>query len=280
VWAGIRAGLAPLSRMRALVEDREPNDLAPIELEAAPQEVRALAKAINSLLAEVRESVGAQKRFISDAAHQLRTPLAGLKSQTDLALAEAAEPALRARLQRVNESATRSAHLVNQLLSLARAEPGSSTEGRARFDLRKLAAELCAEMVPRALAAGVDLGFDEGSANTPAMVLGHAFLVREAITNLVDNALRYAGSCSVVTVRVRAEEMQAVAEVEDNGPGLAESDRERVFQRFVRATHEGTGCGLGLAIVKEIVARHGGSIALESVEPRGLRAVMRLPRAA
>ena len=98
VWAGIRAGLAPLSRMRALVEDRAPNDLAPIELEAAPQEVRALAKAINSLLAEVRESVGAQKRFISDAAHQLRTPLAGLKSQTDLALAETSDPDLRVAL--------------------------------------------------------------------------------------------------------------------------------------------------------------------------------------
>jgi len=280
VWAGIRAGLAPLSRMRALVEDRAPNDLAPIELEAAPQEVRALAKAINSLLAEVQESVSAQKRFISDAAHQLRTPLAGLKSQTDLALAEAGDPALRARLQRVNESATRSAHLVNQLLALARTEPGSTTEERARFDLLKLAAELCAEMVPRALAAGVDLGLDEGDGAAPVTLTGHAFLLREALTNLIDNALRYAGRGSIVTVRVRADGTHAIAEVEDNGPGLAEADRERVFQRFVRATHEGTGCGLGLAIVKEIVGRHGGTIVLEAVEPRGLRAVMRLPRAA
>jgi two-component system sensor histidine kinase TctE len=280
VWAGIRAGLAPLSRMRALVEDRAPNDLAPIELEAAPQEVRALAKAINTLLAEVRESVSAQKRFISDAAHQLRTPLAGLKSQTDLALAEANEPALRTRLQRVNESATRSAHLVNQLLTLARAEPGSTAEGRARVDLRKLAAELCAEMVPRALAAGVDLGFDAGDGTAPVPVLGHAFLLREALTNLIDNALRYAGRGSVVTVRVRADGGHAVAEVEDNGPGLADADRERVFQRFVRATHEGNGCGLGLAIVKEIVGRHGGTIMLGAVVPRGLRAVVHLPRAA
>jgi two-component system sensor histidine kinase TctE len=280
VWAGVRAGLAPLSRMRALVEDRAPNDLAPIELEAAPQEVRALAKAINSLLATVQESVSAQKRFISDAAHQLRTPLAGLKSQTDLALAETSDPALRARLQRVNESASRSAHLVNQLLALARAEPGSAAEGRARCDLRKLAADLCAEMVPRALAAGVDLGFDAGDDARPMPVLGHAFLLREALTNLVDNALRYAGRGSVVTVRVRADGGQALAEVEDNGPGLAEADRERVFERFVRATHEGNGCGLGLAIVKEIVGRHGGTVVLGAVHPRGLSAVMRLPRAA
>src|SRR5262249_19523727 len=149
---------------------------------AAPQEVRALAKAINSLLAEVQESVSAQKRFISDAAHQLRTPLAGLKSQTDLALAENGDPDLRARLQRVNESATRSAHLVNQLLTLARAEPGSAAEGRSRVDLRKLAAELCAELVPRALAAGVDLGVDEGDATPPVIVTGQAFLLREALT--------------------------------------------------------------------------------------------------
>jgi len=281
VWAGIRAGLAPLSRMRALVEDRAPNDLAPIELEAAPQEVRALAKAINSLLAEVQESVSSQKRFISDAAHQLRTPLAGLKSQTELALNETSDPALKTRLQRVNESATRSAHLVNQLLTLARAEPESATEqGRARFDLRKLAAEVSAEMVPRARSAGIDLGFDGDDDASAVTVMGHAFLLREALINLIDNALRYAGRGSVVTVRVAPKDAQAIVEVEDNGPGLAEADRERVLQRFVRATHEGNGCGLGLAIVKEIVGRHAGAVMLEATQPRGLRAVIRLPRAA
>jgi two-component system sensor histidine kinase TctE len=279
VWAGIRAGLVPLSRMRALVEDLAPNDLAPIELEAAPQEVRALAKAINTLLAQVNESVTSQKRFISDAAHQLRTPLAGLKSQTELALQEAQDPALKARLQRVNQSATRSAHLVNQLLMLARAEPESATElGRARFDLRRLAAELSAELVPRALAAGIDLGFDDSGDMPPVFVQGHAFLLREALTNLIDNAIRYAGRGSAVTVRVSTQGAQAIVEVEDNGSGLPEADRERVFQRFVRATHEGNGCGLGLAIVKEIVNRHAGSVTLEAAQPHGLRAVIRLPR--
>ncbi|HJW10497.1 MAG TPA: sensor histidine kinase [Albitalea sp.] len=279
VWAGIRAGLAPLARMRALVEDLAPNDLAPIELEAAPQEVRALAKAINTLLAQVHESVTAQKRFISDAAHQLRTPLAGLKSQTELALKEAQDPDLKARLLRVNQSATRSAHLVNQLLMLARAEPESATElGRARFDLRRLAAELSAELVPRALAAGIDLGFDDTHDMPPVFVLGHAFLLREALTNLIDNAIRYAGRGSIVTVRVGTQGAQAVVEVEDSGPGIPEADRERVFQRFVRATHVGNGCGLGLAIVKEIVNRHAGSVTLEAAQPHGLRAVIRLPR--
>ncbi len=282
VWAGIRAGLAPLARMRALVEGRAPNDLAPLELESAPREVHALAKAINTLLAEVRESVSGQRRFISDAAHQLRTPLAGLKSQTELALNEAADPVLRARLQRVHESATRSAHLVNQLLTLARAEPESAAaQARTRVDLPRLAGELTAEWVPRARQAGIDLGFDDGDGRAAALaVQGNALLLREAIANLIDNALRYAGRGAAVTVRVRAVGPGVQVEVEDDGPGIAPADRERVFERFARATLQGDGCGLGLAIVKEIVERHGGQVALEGAAPKGLRVLLRLPRAA
>ena len=278
VWGGIRTGLAPLARLRAEVEDRAPNDLAPIKLEAAPEEVRALVKALNSLLAQVHENVSVQKRFISDAAHQLRTPLAGLKSQTELALTETDNPALQARLRRVHESATRSAHLINQLLTLARAEPESvAAQGRTRVDLRRLASEVTAELVPRARHAGVDLGLDEGD-EKPIEIHGNALLLRESLLNLVDNAIRYAGDGSVVTVRLSAQDGQAVLEVEDNGPGIAEADRERVFERFARATHEGNGCGLGLAIVKEIVERHTGTVELQPVQPQGLRAVVRLPR--
>ncbi|MBE0550161.1 MAG: sensor histidine kinase N-terminal domain-containing protein, partial [Rubrivivax sp.] len=127
VWSGIRAGLKPLALLQSRVQGRAANDMTPIELEAAPPEVRSLAGAINTLLAEVHHHVAVQKRFISDAAHQLRTPLAGLKSQTELALREASDPALLQRLQRVHDSAVRSAHLVNQLLALARAEPESAT---------------------------------------------------------------------------------------------------------------------------------------------------------
>ena len=284
VWGGIRTGLAPLARLRAEVEDRAPNDLAPIKLEAAPEEVRGLVKALNSLLAQVHENVSVQKRFISDAAHQLRTPLAGLKSQTELALTETDNPALQARLRRVHESATRSAHLINQLLTLARAEPESvAAQGRTRIDLRRLASDVTAELVPRGRHAGVDLGLDEGLASDeghPIDVQGNGLLLRESLINLVDNAIRYAGHGSVVTVRLWAHDGQAVLEVEDNGPGIAEADRERVFDRFARATHEGNGCGLGLAIVKEIVERHTGTVELQPVLPHGLRAVVRLPLAA
>jgi two-component system sensor histidine kinase TctE len=282
VWGGIRGGLAPLARLRSLVEARAINDLAPIKLEAAPEEVKSLALALNTLLAEVRESVHAQNRFISDAAHQLRTPLAGLKSQTELALASttvATDPELRARLKLVHESATRSAHLVSQLLALARAEPeAAAAQSRTRFDLRRLAREVAAEQVPRALAAGIDLGTDEGeTGDAPLPVTGNAMLIREALVNIVDNAIRYAGRGASVTVSAHAEGHDAVLTVEDTGPGVPESEHERIFQRFVRATHEGNGCGLGLAIVKEIVERSHGQVALQSVQPHGLRVVVRFP---
>jgi two-component system sensor histidine kinase TctE len=285
VWAGIRAGLKPLALLRRQVEGRGANDLAIVEVDAAPIEVRSLARSLNTLLAEVHHNVVAQKRFISDAAHQLRTPLAGLKSQTELAMRETTDPTLVARLQRVHQSATRSAHLVNQLLTLARAEPESATQqDRQPVDMRRMARDVSVELVPRALQAGVDLGFDEsdvpesGAVPEPALVRGIELLLREALLNLVDNAIRYAGRGSSVTVRVDCTSTQVQLEVEDNGPGVPEAEREHVFERFVRATHDGTGCGLGLAIVREIVQRHQGEVRLHGAIPHGVVARVTLPR--
>lgn len=283
VWAGIRSGLAPLKLLQRHVEGRAANDLTPIQLEASPPEVRALAGAINTLLAEVHRNVIVQKQFISDAAHQLRTPLAGLKSQTDLALKEATDPQLIARLKHVNESATRSAHLVAQLLTLARAEPESSNaQHRVLVNMDKLAREVTASLVPRALHAGVDLGFDVADTSSnlldnSTLVMGTPLLLREALVNLVDNSIRYAGSGANVTVRVRHTDSAVELEVEDNGPGLPETELEHVFERFVRATHDGSGCGLGLAIVKEIVERHLGKVKLQNLQPKGLIATVSLP---
>ncbi|PND36594.1 sensor histidine kinase [Paucibacter aquatile] len=283
VWAGVRTGLRPLAVLQSQVEGRAANDLTPIKITDAPPEVRSLALAMNSLLVEVNHNVVAQKRFISDAAHQLRTPLAGLKSQTELALLDAQDPALRARLQLVHSSATRSAHLVNQLLSLARAEPESaSQQARSTLDLRQLARELTTEMVPRALAAGIDLGFEAAESCSRCPVRGFESLLREALFNLIDNAIRYAGRGASVTVRVELSDGQAIVEVEDNGPGLPESECEHVFERFVRATHDGTGCGLGLAIVREIVERHAGRVCLRPVQaqaPFGALVRVTLPAA-
>lgn len=282
VWAGIRAGLGPLARLTRQVEGLAPSDLAPLRLESAPRELRSLAGALNALLASVQQNVATQKRFISDAAHQLRTPLAGLKSQTELALQATSDPEQRERLARVQQSAARSAHLVSQLLTLARAEPESAAaQGRNRVDLQRLAEDTTAESVPRALRGGVDLGLaEEEAAAGPALVVqGNALLLREALSNLIDNAIRYAGAGATVTVSLRREGAEALLEVADNGPGIPPAQRERVFERFVRATDQGEGCGLGLAIVKEIVERHAGRVALHEALPHGLRAVIHLPLA-
>ena len=281
VWAGVRTGLAPLARLREAVSGRGPEDLAPIELESAPEEVRDLAAAVNTLLAAVRDSVAAQQRFIGDAAHQLRTPLAGLKAQTELALKETTDPALQARLRRVHESATRSAHLINQLMTLARAEPESVAQiGRSRFDLRRLVQELTAE-----LAEGADLGMDEPESDTegeepPALAIdGNALLIREAIANLIDNAIRYAGRHAEITVRVREDSARrrAIVEVDDTGPGIPEALHGAIFERFFRGTQEGRGCGLGLAIVREIVERHHGRVQVARLHPQGTRMSVSLP---
>lgn len=280
VWAGIRAGLAPIQRLRKAVEGRAPNDLRPIELQTAPEELRSLALAINQLLGAVEQTVQGQRRFIADAAHQLRTPLAGLKGQAELALADAPPGPQRERLERVVQGATRSAHLVTQLLTLARAEPEAlgRREGFARLDLAKLAREVAAEWVPRALAVGIDLGLDDTGAHE-APVQGHPLLLREALVNLVDNALRYAGRGAVVTLAVQRQGQRWCVSVSDNGPGIPAEQHTQVLGRFARATHEGDGCGLGLAIVKEIAERHGGQIELTSLAPQGLQVNLCLPAA-
>lgn len=283
VRLGIRAGLSPLTRLRQQVEGRAPTDLAPLQLASAPRELWSLATAINTLLLAVQNNVATQKRFIGDAAHQLRTPLAGLIGQTEIALQANTDPQLQARLQRVHESATRSAHLVNQLLTLARAEPESAmTHDRKRFDLQRMAQSLTAEWVPRALKAQIDLGMHE-DATDPVWVEANELFMREAVSNLIDNAIQYAGTHSQITVKVGVDSSyptpMALLQVSDTGPGLTIAERELVFERFVRATEIGQGCGLGLAIVKEIVERHQGKVSMQAVEPQGLQVTVRLPLA-
>ncbi len=274
VYAGISRGLSPLRRLQAQLGDRRDpsvSALAPIEMTQAPQEVHALAGAVNQLLSAVRRSVTQEKRFLSDAAHQLRTPLAGLISQTELALLESDPQALQERLSKVLSGAQRSAHLVHQLLSLARTEADVRLH---TLDAAALAREVAREWTPRALAAGVDLGF-EGDEQLP--LEGAKLLLREALNNLIDNAILYAGRGSVVTLRVWHDVVQAVIEVEDNGPGLADSDQAHLFERFWRASELPGGCGLGLAIVNEIAHRHGGTASAMAVSPHGLKIRLILP---
>ncbi len=276
VYGGISRGLQPLTRLQAQLGNRREQNLAaltPIEMTQAPQEVHALAGAVNQLLSAVRRSLGQEKRFLNDAAHQLRTPLAGLISQTELALTEPDPQAVRARLQKVLAGAQRSAHLVNQLLSLARNEVEVKL---APLDVAALAREVARDWTPRAIKAGIDLGFD-GDAH--AWVAGEPLLLCEALNNLIDNALNYAGAASEVTLRVQTQGNKVLLEVQDNGPGLSADELPHVFERFWRASTLPGGCGLGLAIVAEITHRHGGQASVQAAQPRGLRVQLLLPTA-
>jgi len=274
VYGGISRGLQPLHRLQAQLGDRRNGKVAglsPIELTQAPQEVHALAAALNQLLSAVQRSLGQEKRFLNDAAHQLRTPLAGLISQTELALCETDPQALRERLGKVLSGAQRSAHLVHQLLALARNEADIKLQ---KLDMAALARDVAREWTPRALQAGIDLGY-EGAEQVH--VMGETLLLREALNNLIDNALNYAGRGSEVTLRVSASRGHAVLDVQDNGPGLSDDDLAHVFERFWRASEVPGGCGLGLAIVAEIAQRHGGQASALHAQPQGFLVRLRLP---
>jgi len=218
-----------------------------------------------------------QKYFLADAAHQLKTPLAGLRTQAELAQQEIdagrQDPqALKRSLQQIARSSQRAAHMVNQLLALARAEDKEQALRRQDVPLARLATETVRDFVPRALDKRIDLGYEGPERDDPRhRLVGQPVLVRELIRNLVDNALQYTPSGGTVTVRVLPDPFGQVAvlQVEDSGPGIPEAERELVFQPFYRALGTNVdGSGLGLAIVREIAQRHGAEIVVEDAQPR------------
>ena len=257
-WYGIRRGLRPLERLREEIASRSPADLRPIVEEDKPKEIRPLVSALNQLLTRLNGAIDSQKRFIANAAHQLRTPLAGLKTHAELARREPDPGEMRALLDMIAGETQRTSHLVNQLLTLARTEPGvSPVSGRDPVNLHDVASRAVQSWVPKALAKNIDLGFELEDAWT----LGDALLLRELLANLLDNAIAYTHAGGAVTVRTRVADGRALLEVEDNGVGIPASERPRVFERFYRvAGTSGEGCGLGLAIVMEIADRHDAKV--------------------
>ncbi len=263
VWIGLSRGIEPLNRLQRLIRRRRPSDLSPIGSKGIPEEVSPLIIAFNDMMARLEQNLQAQQRFIADAAHQLRTPITGLKTQTDLALVETDPEQLRQSLRQIAASADRAAHLISQLLALARAEAShEKIHAFERADVESLLREATQEWVPRALEKNIDLGF-EGS-GWPLYIDGNPLLLHELIANLLDNAIKYTPPGGKVTARTRASEF-ALLEVEDDGPGISESDRDLVFERFYRVLgSEATGSGLGLAIVREIADLHGASVQVKA----------------
>ena len=279
VWFALARGIKPLSELQQRIRQRESHDLSPLEERDVPEEVAPLVGSINDLLARLDRSMSTQKHFLADAAHQLKTPLAGLRMQAELAQREidAGEHdprALKRSLQQIARASQRAAHMVNQLLAMARAEDKESARQALEVNLVRLARETVRDFVPKALDNRIDLGY-EGPEDGQALhgrLIGQPLLVRELIRNLVDNALQYTPAGGSVTVRVIDDPFGQVLllQVEDTGPGIPEAEREMVFQPFYRALGTNVdGSGLGLAIVQEIVQRHAASISIEDARPRG-----------
>ncbi len=265
VWFALTRGLSPLTALQERIRARRPDDLSPIDPKAAPEELGPLVNSFNELLERLTRSMQTHRRFLADAAHQMKTPLAGLRTQAELALRETDPQQLKRSLRQIAESSARATHLIDQLLALARTEHQAADFGAFEIvDLAKLARELVQDFVPLALARAIDLGFEGPEPPAAATrIIGVPVALREMLKNLVDNALRYTPRGGTATVRVAAHPGAVRLEVEDTGPGIPEAERTLVFERFYRVL--GTqvdGSGLGLAIVREIVEQHDAQLAV------------------
>ncbi|MFN8392824.1 MAG: ATP-binding protein [Bdellovibrionota bacterium] len=263
---GVQEGLKSLNIVSRAVRSRSTSDLRPFEEESAPPEVRPLVHAINDLLRRVQQDVEAQRRFIANASHQIRTPLAGLKMQTELALREHDREQMRKFLAQADRSADRLIRLTKKLLLLARVEPSAREAERHEVRLDELAAEVTADFVQAAATQQLDLGF-EGQGEV-AVVRGDPIHLRELIGNLVENAIQYSPPGGAVTVALSCEDGRVNISVTDDGPGIPPEEREKVCERFYRVEGTGgSGSGLGLAIVREIVEAHHAELSIRGRDP-------------
>lgn len=281
VWLVVGVALRPVERIAAQMQSRSAGDLQPLATTQAPQEIRPLIEALNHLFGLIGETQDGQRRFIENAAHQLRTPLTGLRGQVDLAIgaaravvsehpaAERSVEALRGRLGQISEATTRVTHLANQLLTLARSDrPSHDTASRQRVRLQDLAAESVATHIDDAVAREQDLGAE----SEPVALRAVAWELRELLGNLVDNAIAHSPRGGRITVRCGLLSGAPFLEVEDTGPGIPHEERERVFERFYRSPSAPPGgAGLGLAIVREIASLYGATVSvLDAAQPPGL----------
>ncbi len=267
VWLALVRGIKPLAQLEKRIRARKSDDMSPLDETVVPEEVAPLVSSINDLLSRLKISLTTQKRFLADAAHQLKTPLAGLRMQADLAQRETDADELKKSLKHIGRASVRATHTVNQLLALARAETTGRSLAKQRVDLVQVVSEVMADSVPRALEKQIDLGYDGPEAGELATQLdGNPTLLKELVRNLLDNAINYTPESGQVTLRLMTDRFSGVLVlmVEDSGPGIVESERELVFQPFYRALGTNVdGSGLGLAIVLEIAKQHGATIIIE-----------------
>ncbi|WP_347554843.1 sensor histidine kinase N-terminal domain-containing protein [Robbsia sp. KACC 23696] len=265
VWFGLTRGLAPLHVLQRRIRTRSPDDRSPLMPGDAPTELAPLLSSFNELLGRLDANTTAQKRFIAQAAHQMKTPLAGLRMQAEMALRHPVPPDVRRSLEQIATSSHQAARLVSQLLALARTEEAAPLRTAVALDAAMLCREVVHDWARAAIDKVIDLGY-EGPDNGVTIV-GQPLLLREMLTNLIDNAIRYTPSGGRVTVRLQPglhDDAPTLIDVEDDGPGIPIAERPRVVERFYRILgREGDGSGLGLAIVQEIVTMHDGTLTIE-----------------
>lgn len=267
VWFGLTRGLAPLETLRHRLRRRRPSDLQAIDSVGVPHELAPLIDSLNELLQRLDRSVQAQRRFVADAAHQIRTPLAGLRTQAELALRTQDAEERRASLEQLITSSERCTRLVNQLLLMARAEHAPTIGRRQRVNWSEIARTATLDRVPDALARRLDLGFEPIAA--VLMVEGDPLLLGEALANVIDNAIRYTPAGGQITVRCEQHGGEARIMVSDTGPGIPPEERPRIFDRFYSVLgRHADGSGLGLAIVLEVITQHGGRVELADADRR------------
>jgi two-component system sensor histidine kinase TctE len=270
-WLGISRGLKPLTDLAAQIEARDQNNLTPVPQAGLPREARVLAERINALLVRVDSAIRAQKRFVADAAHQLRTPLAAVMLHAEWAQRAPDGATEREALRALHRSVERAGRVSQQLLSLARTDPGATNAVELKpLDLVALARRVGEEWIPRALKRDIDFGLIVP--DTPVRITGDDRLLSELLSNLIDNALRYSSPEGRVSVIVEAG-LQPKLAVQDDGPGIPEHERVRIFERFYRMPgSDGDGCGLGLAIVEEIARLHSSTVEVSTgSDARGSR---------
>jgi two-component system OmpR family sensor kinase len=279
IWFTVGRGLAPLRVLAAAVARRSAEDLQPLPATSLPSEVKPLVYEINLLLDRVESALDAQRGFIADAAHELRTPITAADLQLQLAERAGTMEEMRAALLPLRGGIARSQRLIEQLLSMARNQPEASALQREDFDLHALLQEVVGELAPLAIKKDIDI---ELIATGPIVYRGDRNALRVAVANLVDNAIRYTPPEGKVSVSLVQSDASLGIDVTDSGAGISEAERERVFDRFYRGLgHAETGSGLGLSIVERIVTRHGGTVRLASATPEGgLKAMIELPREA